>query len=134
MAKVKNGRVRPDAPPLRTLTFSFKHLDLTHRKFKSEDCTLQFWNSLLSALKYFSERTVEDFRDIDHSEHRHFIDFRETSEPSGFGIGATDDVDLWQQPWQFALEPDPCAAEVAVASAWRNNQRHVLPDLAGSRP
>jgi hypothetical protein len=57
-------------------------------------------------LKYFSERTVEDFCDINHAEHRHFIDFQETSEPSGFGVGSADEDDLWQQPWQFALEPD----------------------------
>jgi hypothetical protein len=107
MAKVRNGRVRPGVPPIgRTLTFSFKHLALNHHKFKPAHCTVQFWNSLLSALKYFSERTVEDFCDINDAEHRYFIDFQETSEPSGFGVGSADEDDLWQQPWQFALEPD----------------------------
>lgn len=116
MARVKYGRVRAGEPPIsRTLTFSFKHLDLSHPKFKPEYCTLDFWNSFLCALKDLSDNTVEDFCDINHTEHRHLIVFEDTCEPAGFGIDSTDN-DLWMNPWQFALEPD---SRTPPNSLWR---------------
>jgi hypothetical protein len=117
MAKVKHARVRAGAPPIsRTLTFSFKHLDLNHSKFKMEHCTVQFYHSLLAALKDFSERMTDDFRDINYTKHRHIIVFEETTEPSGFGISGSDENDFWEQPWQFALEPE---CNVPPNSLWR---------------
>ena len=88
-----------------TLQFSFKHLHLESEKFSLSDCCAQFWISLAQELSHYSQGSVDDFLDQNHAEHRHMIDFAETTEPSGFSHLDTEQLG-YEDPWQFAIGPD----------------------------
>lgn len=94
-----------DQKPLR---FSFKHLDLSNPKFHSSKCSVEYFCALFATLQRFSAWTVDQFIDQYNKEHRHIIDFSETSEPDGFqNIPAVDrDQAGYAEGWQFSVYPD----------------------------
>lgn len=97
--RIKAGRV-PAGPPL---TFSFRHLDLNHRKFNLDCCIdkARLWSELFLRLSEFSAWTVDLFRDMNNQENRHSIYFDLTTEPNGFRL---DDNDLGlEEAWQFCI-------------------------------
>lgn len=90
-------------PNPKTLLFSFKHLDLGNGKFSMEDCTSSFWRSLAIQLQRYSQLTVQDFLDMNNNDHRHMIDWSETTEPTGFAHLDTDQIG-YSEPWQFGID------------------------------
>jgi hypothetical protein len=89
----------------RRLQFSFRHLEKNHPKFKIGDCQERYLRELISRLSDYSKLTVDEFVDQDNQEHRHQIDFPDTSEKNGF-ISAPDvDMDqlAYAQAWQFQV-------------------------------
>jgi len=84
-----------------TLQFSFKHLDLSNDKYSVDACSAEFWASLARRLFDYSSWTVDQFLDPNHAEHRHLIDFSETSEP-GFWHLDTEQL-AYEEPWQFQV-------------------------------
>jgi hypothetical protein len=88
----------------RSLRFSFKHLDLTNEKFKVLDCCADFLRQLLERIKEYSNWTIDDFCDQNNNDHRHIINFPETSEPDGFvKSGMDQDQIAYHEAWQFEL-------------------------------
>jgi len=70
-----------DGLPLR---FSFKYLDFDNAKFLPSKCTPAYIHELLKILHRFSTWTVGGFIDQNNDEHRHIIDFTQTTEKDGF--------------------------------------------------
>jgi hypothetical protein len=88
----------------RPLRFSFRHLDLSHAKFQIAQCSVGYFRVLMERIKEYSGWTVADFRDQNNNEHRHVIDFLETSEPNGFTDAGIDEDQLaYNESWQFQL-------------------------------
>jgi len=89
------------------LRFSFKYLDVNHGSFAVCDCDLAFFIELANRLKEYSTWTVEQFRDANNTiEHRHPIDFSDTSEKRGFpNIDPEEFAD--GENWQFAVSLSP---------------------------
>ena len=84
-----------------TLQFSFKHLDLTNQKYSVDSCCAVFWAALARKLCEYSTWTVDQFSDQNHADHRHVIDFSETTE-TGFWHLDTDQL-AYEEPWQFQV-------------------------------
>jgi hypothetical protein len=88
----------------RSLRFSFRHLDTSHIKFRISDCGAEYLRVLLEQIKNYSQWTVDDFCDQNNNEHRHTIDFSETSEHNGFtNAGIDQDQLAYNDAWQFQL-------------------------------
>lgn len=94
-----------DGLPLR---FSFKYLDFANPKFLPSKCTPAYIHELLKILHRFSSWTVGDFIDQNNDQHRHVIDFTQTSETDGFQhILAIDKEQFgYQEGWQFGVYPE----------------------------
>jgi hypothetical protein len=84
-----------------TLQFSFKHLDLTNEKYPVGTCCATFWEALARRLHEYSAWTVDQFSDQNYAEHRHIIDFSETTE-TGFSHLDTEQL-AYEEPWQFQV-------------------------------
>jgi hypothetical protein len=84
-----------------TLQFSFKHLDLTNDKYPVDACCATFWAALARQLCDYSAWTVDQFIDQNHAEHRHVIDFSDTTE-TGFWHLDTEQLS-YEEPWQFQV-------------------------------
>ena len=85
-----------------TLQFSFKHLDFTNEKYPVDSCCAIFWAAFVKRLHEYSTWSVDQFEDQNHAEHRHTIDFSETTEAGGFWHLDTEQLS-WEQPWQFQV-------------------------------
>ncbi len=97
---------------VRLLTFSFKYLSCFHPGFAIEECGADYLIALAKKLAELSLWSVHDFTDQNQNQHRHVIDWSQTTEPDGFpGIDA-DNLGM-EYPWQFALNTDD------QASPWR---------------
>ena|ERR1700682_5180628 len=94
--------LRPLKPERSNLAFSFKHLVTDHVKFPLEACREEFWRELAVRLREYSNGTVEDFKDMNNDVHRHTIHFPNSSEPDGFNLDPSFDLDL-EQHWQFGV-------------------------------
>ncbi|SRR5713101_3015566 len=90
------------------LRFSFKYLDFTNGKFRPSDCSPDYLVKLLEILHRFSSWTVGYFIDQNNDEHRHIIDFSQTSEKDGFQhIPRIDQEQLgYLEGWQFGVYPE----------------------------
>jgi hypothetical protein len=85
------------------LQFSFRHIDLVNEKFSLSECTTEFFCLLMETIKTFSNWTVDDFQDQNNKEHRHLIDFRQTTELNGFRDVVDPDQFDYHEAWQFQL-------------------------------
>ncbi len=85
-----------------TLQFSFKHLDLGNDKYSISKCHRDFWEALARKLNEYSQWPVDQFVDQNYADHRHIIDFRQTTEPAGFWHLDTDQLG-YEEPWQFKI-------------------------------
>jgi hypothetical protein len=94
--------VQPDA---RTLQFSFKHLDINNQRFSVDSCTAEFWIALAKKIVEYSQWPVALFEEQNNEDHRHIIDFTETSEPNGFSHLGTDQL-AYVETWQFQVGED----------------------------
>jgi hypothetical protein len=85
--------------------FSFKHLDLNNQKFLPSECRAEYFVKLFETLRRFSNWTIGDFIDQHNTEHRHTIDFDQTSEPDGFQRIPGLDADQfgYYEGWQFGV-------------------------------
>lgn len=101
---IPEPRVQPYDKPLR---FSFKHFDPEHYKFHVLECSPDFMRFLLLQLQVFSTWSVETFADQNNKEHRHVIDFDQTSERDGFINVPNIDRDQlgFHEAWQFSVDP-----------------------------
>jgi hypothetical protein len=99
------SRPAVDSLPLR---FSFKYLDFGNTKFLPSKCTPAYLHELFKILHRFSGWAVRDFIDQNNDEHRHIIDFTQTSEMDGFQhIPAIDQEQFgYQEGWQFGVYPE----------------------------
>jgi hypothetical protein len=90
------------------LRFSFKHLDFTNPKFNPSTICTEYFVRLFQILHRFSNWTVVDFIDQNNAEHRHIIDFAQTTELDGFQhIGGIDSEQLGShEGWQFGVYPE----------------------------
>jgi len=95
------------------LRFSFKYLDLNHQKFSHAKCSKEYMVALFQLLCRFSQWTVENFLDQNNNQHRHMIDFAQTSEPDGF---------------QHILEIDP--EQLGYDEGWQSG---IIPEDPGNR-
>jgi hypothetical protein len=86
MGRKKPQPVFPIAPDARCIRFSFRYLDTTNPKFSLSECDIEFFANLAGMLKTYSSWPVELFRDFNNNDHRHPIDFPETSERCFPGI------------------------------------------------
>jgi hypothetical protein len=84
-----------------TLQFSFKHLDFTNEKYSADACCLAFWRDFSRKLCDYSSWTVDPFCDQNNEDHRHIIDFSETTE-TGFSHLDTEQL-AYEEPWQFQV-------------------------------
>ncbi len=103
LPRIPQIEARPvDEKPLR---FSFKHLDAGNPKFAITECPADYFCRLFSTLQLFSRWTVGQFIDQNNEEHRHIIDFSQTSEPDGFqNIPRIDrDQFAYSDGWQFGV-------------------------------
>src|ERR1700691_1392512 len=89
MGRKKPQPVFPIAPDARCIRFSFRYLDTTNHKFSLSECDIEFFANLAGMLKTYSSWPVELFRDFNNNDHRHPIDFPETS---GRGFPGIDQV------------------------------------------
>jgi len=87
---------------LELITFSFKHLDIEHKKFPLTACNADFYQELLRTIKSYSGWSVERFCEQNHQFHRHLIDFESTTEPQGFELDEQLDSGEY---WQICLKP-----------------------------
>ena len=108
----KHGKIRPSLLPITTaitptelprgrVSFSFKYLQTTHRKFQFSHKDSQYFCKLLDRLKHICELSWQEMRTT-HKESLRCHDHRwhETTEPNGFGLkGQIADL----QGWQFQL-------------------------------
>jgi len=85
------------------LQFSFRHIDLENEKFSVSECPLEFFRLLMETIKTFSNWTIDDFQDQNNKDHRHIIDFRQTTEPHGFSNVVDPDQFDYHEAWQFQL-------------------------------
>jgi len=92
----------------RPLRFSFKHLDIKSQKFSPTKCCNEYFQKLFCSLQKFSTWKVSDFTDQNNNEHRHIINFSETSEPEGFESAFELDRDQagYAEGWQFSVDQD----------------------------
>ena len=99
----RHGQIpAPILPPATgTLKFSFRHLDIHTDKFLVSDCNQEFLRELLLTIREFSSWTIEQFCDQNNNEHRHVINFPETTEPNGFPV-ETEQL-AYHESWQFHL-------------------------------
>jgi hypothetical protein len=90
------------------LRFSFKYLDLNHPKFSATRCGIDYFVSLFQLLHRFSNWVVEDFIDQNNNEHRHMIDFAQTTERDGFRQIRAIDPDQfgYDEGWELGVCPD----------------------------
>jgi hypothetical protein len=102
---IPEPRLEPLNKPIR---FSFKHLDIDHEKFHVSKCYVDFMKALLVRLYVFSTWTVDVFVDQNNKEHRHIIDFDQTSEKDGFvKVPNIDPEQLgYHDAWQFGVRPE----------------------------
>lgn len=86
----------------RKISFSFAWLDLDHKQFFiPKECQAEFLHALFAdAFANYSNMTDYDFRHEDRRQHRHRINFEQSTFENGFGLEA-EDVDL--EAWQFAV-------------------------------
>jgi hypothetical protein len=103
-AENRRGQIpAPILPPAReTLNFSFRHLDIHTDKFLISDCSEEFVRELLNTIREFSSWTVEQFCDQNNNEHRHVINFPDTTEPDGFHNLDVEQL-AYHESWQFQL-------------------------------
>src|SRR5882762_4429550 len=89
------------------LKFSFKHLDLNNSKFHWSQCPVTFFQKLLEIMARFSTWRVEEFTEENNEEHRHWINFPDTSEPQGFqNIPNVDSEQFgYEYGYQFGVNP-----------------------------
>ena len=97
----------------RFLKFSFKHLDLEHRKFQLTACDVDFLRNFVQALQRYANYTVDQFTDQNIDEFRHTFDFTQAMED---GFSSLSEELRQELPWQFAICPDTHAPP---HSAWR---------------
>jgi hypothetical protein len=111
--KILVQRLTPEQRPVR---FSFKHLDLDNPKFQCSECSKEFFEELLACLHMLSTWSIEVFRDQNNNQHRHVIDFMQTSEPDGFlGVPNIDPEQFgFHESWQFSVCPDDHANQGRV--------------------
>lgn len=92
----------------------------------------------MTRLALFSQWAQEDFCDQNNKEHRHVIDFDETSEQQGFGID--DDQLAYLEPWQFAVCPKTSwrvhgfIAEDTFFIVWLDPLHNLYPIPGGGVP
>jgi hypothetical protein len=111
--RARGGIPKPSlAVQTQPFRFSFKHLDPDHPKFPLKSCDREFLCGLINCLTIYSQRAQEDFRDQNNNEHRHVIDFAQTSEKEGFtsAPGIDGDQLAYLEAWQF---------EVRFMTNWR---------------
>lgn len=91
----------------RPLRFSFSHLDMAKEKFHWSKCSAEYFTKLLEILRRYSMWRVDQFTDQNNDDHRHVIDFADTSEPRGFLHIAEDDLDQfgYYQIWEIGVNP-----------------------------
>jgi hypothetical protein len=89
------------------LRFSFKHFDFRNPKFQPSECSTNYFERLFQILHAFSNWTVGSFVDQNNNDHRHIIDFEQTTELDGFQhINQIDAEQLgYMQGWQFGVYP-----------------------------
>jgi hypothetical protein len=87
-SKLKNkSDIHPSKPSVdnETLRFSFKHLDLNHKKFSIKKKEHDYFGKVLERLKAISTfKASEVFANRSSSLRAHPIDWRHTSEKKGF--------------------------------------------------
>ena len=103
-AAIPRPSLLPDRQPLR---FSFKHFHSDHPKFALAACDREFLSELVNRLTIYSQWAQEDFRDQNNKEHRHVIDFEQTTERDGFtsAPGIDGDQLAYLEAWQFEVCP-----------------------------
>ena len=111
MAKKKQAfipEIRAAASDEKPLRFSFKHLDLANPKFGPSKCSIAYFCGLFAVMQRFSTWTVAQFTDQNNNEHRHIVNFSETSEPDGFQNIPQADQDQfsYSDGWQFSVCPE----------------------------
>ena len=75
----------PKQPVSEGVLFSFKLLDLTHRKFKISEEDAGWFEQLFQRLKDVSSQTADEIRaNKTQSLRAHSIEWSDTSEPDGF--------------------------------------------------
>ena len=84
------------------VSFSFKHLDVKHKKFKIVDKQAKYFIKMLERLKSLSTLTVKNIRD-NHSIalRAHPIDWEKTTEKKGFDNLNEQLCQL--EPYQFSV-------------------------------
>jgi hypothetical protein len=94
------------------LKFSFKFLDLAHRKFRIDNCDTEFWLALLDRLREVNGMSLADFQANHPMDdlNSHAIEFEDTTEPQGFAH--LNEQLATAQPWQFALSARTDAGRV----------------------
>jgi hypothetical protein len=98
---------RPPEIDEQRLRFSFKYLDFGNGKFAPSECSHDYICRLFQILHHFSKWRVGDFADQNNNEHRHIINFEQSSEPNGFQIPEADQEQLGSlEGWQFSVQPD----------------------------
>lgn len=106
MAKNKRAvQLQPPAIPVdqRYVRFSFEYLDLSHKRFRLEECSLEYLQALIREILKYQKFTVDKFIQADPREHRHPIYFPDTHEPDGFDVDPSSE-ELWTDTaWQFGL-------------------------------
>jgi len=87
--------------------FSFTHINSQNEKFSHTNCSTEYFCKLFSILRRFSTWRVGDFVDQNNDEHRHTIDFSQTSEPDGFQLQGVDAEQFgFHEGWQFSVFPE----------------------------
>src|SRR5580658_8786411 len=112
MARKHKKKSIPAVGPIpvidRPLGFSFKHLDFDNPKFQPTDCCAKYFHRLFEVIRRYGTWTVGQFIDQNNDEHRHIIDFSQTTEPLGFQniFGLDPEQFGAQEAWQFSVSPE----------------------------
>jgi hypothetical protein len=87
------------------LVFSFKCLDLDHRRFSPSNCNVEFFRELLSKIAEISRLTRNDFIGSQQDGNRlwiHRIDWSDERSPlSENSFGLSDELTADENAWQF---------------------------------
>lgn len=80
-----SGKIKTTNLPEGLITFSFKYLDLTHKKFQIGQQESRYFETVLRRLKdVCAYNSIELFSNRSSSLRAHPIEWHDTSEPEGF--------------------------------------------------
>jgi len=96
---------RPADVDGKLLRFSFKYLDFGNANFIPSDCSHEYFCHLFRILNTLSDWRVGDFVDPHNNQHRHLIDFDNSTETNGFQLPEGDQMG-YVEGWQFSVQPD----------------------------